>query len=206
MRSLPVQLGMLMAALLLVSAPAFAQSLTTGDISGKVIDPSGAAIPNASVSLKGVNTGATQATTSNQSGQYRFTLLKPGRYTVGANETSFQPSETTVDVNVGQVVTADLKLEVGRSTTTVEVSAGGALVNTEPANITSFTQAQMELLPTAGGDITNIAFTAPGVVVDVTGGYGNFTVNDLPNYLKPVYDQRRKRYGPVLQYQQYGSD
>jgi hypothetical protein len=36
------------------------------------------------------------------------------------------------------------------------------------------------LLPTAGGDITNVAFTAPGAVVNVTGGYGNFTVNGLP--------------------------
>ena len=39
---------------------------------------------------------------------------------------------------------------------------------------------EVELLPNAGGDITNIAFGAPGVVVNGTGGYGNFTVNGLP--------------------------
>src|SRR5690242_12295988 len=177
MRPLPQQLGILMAALLLVSAPAFAQSLTTGDISGTVTDPSGAAIPNANVTLKSLDTGATQATSSNQSGEYRFTLLKPGRYTVAASETGFQPQELAVNLTVGQVARADLKLQVGTSTTTVEVTAGAALINTEPASITSFTQTQMELLPTAGGDITNIAFTSPGAVVNVTGGYGNFTVN-----------------------------
>ncbi|MBV8808983.1 MAG: TonB-dependent receptor [Acidobacteriaceae bacterium] len=55
-----------------------------------------------------------------------------------------------------------------------------AAVNTEPANITTFSQTEMQLLPTAGGDITNIAFTSPGTVVNSMGGYGNFTTNGLP--------------------------
>jgi Carboxypeptidase regulatory-like domain len=177
---LPVRFGTVLAALVIFSISALAQSLTTGDILGTVTDPSGAAIPNASVTLKGVDTGTSQNTTANQSGEYRFTLLKPGRYTVAASQSGFQTREVALSVAVGQAARADLSLAVGTATTTVEVTAGGALINTEPASITSFTQIQMELLPTAGGDITNIAFTAPGAVVNVTGGYGNFTVNGLP--------------------------
>jgi Carboxypeptidase regulatory-like domain len=81
--------------------PLFAQSLTTGDISGTVTDPTGAAIPNANVTLTSMDTGATQASTSNQSGEYRFTLLKPGRYTVAASETGFQRQELAVTLAVG---------------------------------------------------------------------------------------------------------
>ncbi|MGI9071633.1 MAG: carboxypeptidase regulatory-like domain-containing protein [Bryobacteraceae bacterium] len=199
MRLLRVRLGTILAALAIFSTSVFAQSLTTGDILGTVTDPSGAAIPNAGVTLKGVDTGTSQNTRTNQSGEYRFTLLKPGRYTVAASETGFQTREVSLSVAVGQAARADLNLEVGTSTTTVEVTAGGTLINTEPASITSFTQAQMELLPTAGGDITNIAFTAPGTVVNVTAGYGNFTVNGLPatsnlftingeNYMDPYFN------------------
>ena len=58
--------------------------------------------------------------------------------------------------------------------------AAAPLINTEPSTNTAFTQAEVAQLPSAGGDITNIADTAPGVVVNGTGGYGNFTVNGLP--------------------------
>jgi Carboxypeptidase regulatory-like domain len=74
---LRVRFGIILAAVVVFSASVFAQSLTTGDILGAVTDPSGATIPNASVTLKNIDTGASQSTTTNQSGEYRFTLLKP---------------------------------------------------------------------------------------------------------------------------------
>ena len=171
---------MLIAVATVLCAPALAQSLLTGDIAGTVTDPTGAAIPQASVTLTSLDTGATRIETTNAAGNYRFTLLKPGHFKVAVTVSGFEKTENTLEVAVGQVATSDFKLEVGRSTMTVEVTAGAAAINTEPASITSFNQTQMELLPTAGGDITNIAFTSPGVVVNSTGGYGNFTVNGLP--------------------------
>lgn len=157
-----------------------AQTLTTGDIVGTVSDPSGAVIPNATVVLSSLDTGTTQTAAANMAGQYRFTLLKPGHYMVTASDTGFEKLERTVDVGVGQVATADMILQVGQATQTIEVSGGAPIINPEPATVTNYTAAQVDLLPTAGGDITNIAFTAPGVVVNNTGGYGNFTLNGLP--------------------------
>lgn len=165
---------------LLFNAVLAAQSLTTGGVAGVVTDPTGAVVPNSTVTLRSVDTGATQTATSNDAGEYRFSLLKPGHYTVTATETGMQTVESPFEVVVGGIQTVNLQLQLSKSTTTVEVTAGVSAVNTEPSNITSYTQTQMELLPTAGGDITNIAFTAPGVVVNDTGGYGNFTVNGLP--------------------------
>ena len=168
------------AAIAFAAIPAFSQSLTTGDIAGIVTDPSGAVIPGVAVALSSTETGASQNTTTNQAGAYRFTLLKPGTYTVAVTQAGFEKTERRAAVNVGQLVNADLVLQVGQATQTVEVSADVPLLNTEAAQITSFSAAQVALLPSAGGDLTNIAFTAPGVVVNNTGGYGNFTVNGLP--------------------------
>ena len=63
-----------------VSCPAFGQSLTSGGVTGTVTDPSGAAVPNATVTLKNNDTGAAASVTSNDTGAYRFALLNPGSY------------------------------------------------------------------------------------------------------------------------------
>lgn len=166
--------------ILLLPALSFAQSLTTGDIAGAVTDSSKAVVPNARVVLRSLDSGASQAAETNQAGEFRFPLLKPGRYTVTVSRAGFQSAGRQVEVAVGQVATVNVALEIGQTTQTIEVSEAGALLNPEPSMNTSFTPAQLQQLPSAGGDITNIAFTAPGVVVNNTGGYGNFTVNGLP--------------------------
>ena len=157
-----------------------AQSLQTGDIQGTVTDPSGAVVPGATVKLRSLSTGAAQTTTANGTGDYRFTLLKPGQYAVSATETGFQTVERTIDVAVGQIATAPITLQVGQATQTVEVTEEAPLISSSPSQNTNYTYTQVQLLPSAGGDITNIAFTVPGVVVNGTGGYGNFTINGLP--------------------------
>ncbi|MGA2183709.1 MAG: carboxypeptidase regulatory-like domain-containing protein [Bryobacteraceae bacterium] len=163
------------------STQAVAQSLLAGDIAGTVTDPSGAVVPNANVSLKSLDTGGTQATTTSSVGYYRFSLVRPGHYVVTASQTGFQQAQRPVNVAVGQVANADLTLEVGSATQTVEVQGLAPLLNTEQASMnTYFTPTELAQLPSAGGDITNIADTVPGVVVNVTAGYGNFTVNGLP--------------------------
>jgi hypothetical protein len=170
----------LIAALTALCTQAVAQSTTAGDIAGVVTDPSGAVVPKAKVTVKSLENGSTQSTTTNESGYYRVSLLKPGRYSVSAGLTGFQTSERQVDVGVGAVVTADIALTVGQATQTVEVTETAALMNPEASSNTSFSPREVQNLPSAGGDITNIAFTAPGVVVNSTGGYGNFTVNGMP--------------------------
>ncbi len=157
-----------------------AQSLTTGDIAGVVKDPSGGIVQGATVSLKSLDTGATQETKSDSTGAYRFRLLKTGRYSVTGAQTGFQKVEQAIEVTVGSITTVDLTLSLGQATQTVEVTGEAPLVNTEPSTNTNFTQQQLAQLPSAGGDITNIAYTAPGVLVNITGGYGNFEVNGLP--------------------------
>jgi hypothetical protein len=90
----------------------------------------------------------------------------------------------SVQVLVGQQSAANLTVTPSGTTQEVTVSANNAqLIETESANlITSFTTEQFQNLPNPGGDITTIAFTVPGVVVNTNNGYGygNFSSDGLP--------------------------
>lgn len=159
---------------------AFGQTLTTGDVVGTVYDPTRAVIPNVTVTLKNLDTGTAQTTIANAVGFYTFKLLRPGRYEISAKETGFAEVRAPATVGLGQTTTADLTMPMSKTSEVIEVS-GVAPVVTQTASVnTSFSQLELEQLPSAGGDITNIAQTSPGAVMNVTGGYGNFTVNGLP--------------------------
>ena len=160
-----------------------AQSTTTGDITGTVTDPSGAVVPGADVTLTSVTEGSTTKTTSNQAGTYRFPLLKPGQYKVTAAQKGFKSASQTLPVALGQIATANLRLEIGSERETVEVSGTVPLIQTENANLsTTMSSTQVDLLPNSGNDLTAVAYTAPGVQLSTAsgGGYGNFTTFGLP--------------------------
>src|SRR5277367_5003385 len=88
----------LLALLVLVTSAAFAQ-LTTADILGTVTDATGAVVPNASVVLTNNGTNEKRTTTSNGSGDYIFTLLPVGHYSISVKATGFQ-SSITKDLSV----------------------------------------------------------------------------------------------------------
>jgi hypothetical protein len=156
------------------------QTLTTGDIVGTVYDPTKAVIPNVTVTLRNLDTEVKQETVSNAAGFYTFKLLNPGRYEVTAKEAGFAEIKLPVTVSLGQTTTADVTLPISQIAETIEVS-GVAPIITQTASVnTSFAPIEVKELPSAGGDITNIAQTSPGAVANVAGGYGNFTVNGLP--------------------------
>jgi hypothetical protein len=167
--------------LVLCTPPLAAQSLLTGDVSGTITDPSGAVLVNAAVTLKSLDRGETQTTTTNSSGFYRFSLLKPGAYNVTVTQTGFRKAETKVTVAVGQVTATNIVLQMGQTSELVEVTGAAAVVNTDNANVASSFEPRIVLnTPNPGGDLTNIAQMAPGVTMNTSGGYGNLTANGLP--------------------------
>ncbi|MGA7920450.1 MAG: carboxypeptidase regulatory-like domain-containing protein [Candidatus Acidiferrales bacterium] len=171
------------AALLLLPGISLAQSVVTGGVSGVVTDPSGSVIVGATVNLKNNGTGETQSTTTGSTGIYQFTLLKPGTYVVSATQSGFKQTTESVDVLLGQIATANMKMELGSGAVTVEVTGQGALLQTEDANISSnFDTNQIQNIPNPGGDITYVAQTAPGITMNnsTLGGYGNFSAFGLP--------------------------
>src|SRR5205807_4806646 len=110
-----------------------------------------------------------------------FSLLGPGLYSVTLEQTGFRKAEQQVTVNVGQVNSANFALQIGQTSQTVEVTGTAPVINVDTANVsTSFDHRHLANVPNPGADLTNVAQTAPGVTMNTSGGYGNFTANGLP--------------------------
>ena len=139
-------------------------------------------MPNVTVTLKSSESGNTVTTTTGESGNYRFALLRPGQYSVSATAEGFERiTISNVTVSLGQVTNVPVALNVGTTAQTVEVTAAQPLLDTENGNVTSnYSQKEIELLPSPGQDLTNYALSAPGVTLSTGAGYGNFTANGLP--------------------------
>ena len=164
-----------------VLSPLYAQTTISGDIAGTVTDATGAAVPGATVTVTSVTEGSVKTATSTGSGAYRIPLLKPGAYKISIVAPGFQTREETVTVSTGAVAGGDIKLAVGQASTVVEVTDQAPLLQTDDAQLsTTFNLQQIQDLPNPGGDITYYAQTAPGVVMNTGGGYGNFSVFGLP--------------------------
>ncbi|MBZ5622593.1 MAG: carboxypeptidase regulatory-like domain-containing protein [Acidobacteriia bacterium] len=182
MNSRQMTMRILVAALLICCAPlAFSQTLTTGDVTGVITDASGAIVPGAAVTLKNVDTNEARTAATNEAGQYRFSLLAPGDYTITAQSTGLKSNTSKITVGVGQQQAVNLTLNVQGTQEVVEVKADAAVIQTENANLaTSVNTAQVVNLPMNGGDLTTLAFTVPGVRMNVGGGNGNFNANGIP--------------------------
>jgi hypothetical protein len=156
------------------------QSLIAGDITGTVVDPSGAVVAGATVTAQSAETGAVLTAKTTAQGIYRFALLKPGHYLVSVDTDGFAKIERDATVEVGQTTSANFNLTLKAGTQTVEVTSSLPLITTTPSATTGFSELQVDQMPNPGNDITTYAFTAPGVVVNNMGGYGNFTANGQP--------------------------
>ena len=169
--------------LLLASFQPFihAQTLTSATVVGVVTDSSGAIVPNASVKIVQTDTGAVHETTSTSSGEYRFPFLNPGDYQITAESGSLDSAPVFIHLLVGQERAVSLQLAVKSVQQTVEVTDTSNLLQSENANnVTSYDQHYIENTPVNGGDVTNIAFSTPGIRLNVGGGNTNFNVNGLP--------------------------
>jgi outer membrane receptor protein involved in Fe transport len=157
----------------------FSQSITSGDIAGVVTDPSGAVVPNAKVTALSDTTGETHTTTTNGQGSYRFSFLKPGSYTLTASASGFQDVTRKLQVGLGQAATGNIAMSVGAATTTIEVTTSS--LDVENADLsTRFDSQQISLVPNPGNDLSAVAQTAPGAVMNTQAGFGNFSTYGLP--------------------------
>jgi hypothetical protein len=153
-----------------------AQTQTTGALAGTVTDQTGAAIPNAMVTLTSLDKGTTQTVKSDASGNYVFNLLEPGAYSITVTATGFESLTQKAKVALGQVTAANLQLQLGVQTqsVTVEVSAE-PLIQADNGNVASnISEVQAQNIPNPGNDLTYVAQLAPGATMNTGGGgYGN---------------------------------
>jgi outer membrane receptor protein involved in Fe transport len=154
---------------------AFAQSeATTGNIEGRVLDPAGAVIPNATVTARNQATGFERTVTTDGDGNYRIVLLPPGAYTITV--TGVQGFQTwkgnNAVVTVGSKTPLDIQLALsGAAAVSVDVFSGGQTVETTRTSVsTTINERSIQNLPINGRNFQDFATLSPGVIRDPRGG------------------------------------
>lgn len=147
-------------------ALAWAQNVATGVISGQVTDQTGAAIPGANVMLTEISTNSTTNTSTNETGRFTFPNVAPGRYDVTVTKEGFALSKVAAQkVDVGMSLTVNVALELGQTTTLIDVAAvAGAELQVTNATVGStITGDTLQYLPNLGRDASTLATLQVGV-------------------------------------------
>lgn len=126
------KLSFLLVLSLIIACAAAAQAqVTTGQISGKVTDPSGAVVQNASVTAINLNTNSTREATTDGEGNFAFQLLPPGTYRITVTYSGFQPTNIKAVVNITQTTTVNISLSVQAVGDTVTVQSEAPILQAE---------------------------------------------------------------------------
>ncbi len=173
---------LLATALLTVVPHAVAQSVS-GSITGSVIDPSGAALPGASIAVVNQSTGVETPTKSNGAGYFNAPNLIAGSYRVEVSAPGFKSiSRSDVQVDIGSVIRLDFKLEVGNVQDKITVSGEAPLLQVDKVELGgTVTEKALLSLPTEGRNPTALAALQPGVIMG-TGQEGIPSAEGSANY------------------------
>src|SRR5215471_8987111 len=162
----------------LLGAASLYPQASTGNIRGRIIDPTGAIVPKAAVTARHLETNNARKTVANSEGLYDAGTLQPGEYELTVEAPGFKSASARVDVLTGNTHTVDFTLMVGSSTEVVEVTAEAALVNTSDYKVDGVvTRERIDTMPLNGRNFLELAqLGAPGVSVTTTtnpGGLAN---------------------------------
>ncbi len=177
-------LGLLVLAISVFGVSGLWAQVDTGSITGTVTDPSGAIIPGATITLVNQGTGLKLTTVTNANGNYTFTPIHIGTYTVQASFKGFQQAvHKDVVVQVTQQVAVNFTLQPGAVTQTIQVTAAPPLLQTSSASTGQIVgQRSINNLPLNGRNYTFLAQLAAGVSVGQQEGrglndHGDFAAN-----------------------------
>ena len=132
---------------------------------GTITDATGAAVPDATVQVKNLDTGQTTNSQTDAQGRYRVPDLPPGNYQAQASKTGFATLlHTGITLTVGSQNVVDFALQLGEQTQTVTVEGAVTQVETSNSTVSSLVnQTQMRELPLNGRNFEQLIQLAPGV-------------------------------------------
>src|ERR1700720_640539 len=167
--------------------------ITTGEITGTVMDSSGRSVGGATVSAVCPDTNQTRSVTSGTAGEYTLYDMAICIYKVSVSSQGFKTTVRNVRVDVAQTTKADFRLEVGQNTETITVEAATPLVEfSQGVNNEVDTKSILDL-PTEGRDFKSILALTPGVQRSPGGGFldvsvsgqrtttNNYMIDGMPN-------------------------
>jgi hypothetical protein len=151
------------------------QSLTGATVSGTALDPSGAVISGAHITITNKATGREWETVSDAGGSFRFSLLPTGSYNLSATATGLSGAQRELTLLIGQAYELPLRLGVTAVSETVRVDTLGPLVDTARTQISEVvTPREVADLPLNGRNYLNLAFLVPGASRTNTGDNQRF--------------------------------
>ena len=166
MRTKQVVLASLVLVLLAFPTRKLQAQAVYGSISGTVFDSSGAAVPNAKITITDVGRDVNYTTSTNESGNYSQTHLIVGKYRVRVETSGFKAAvQENVNVSVDTVTTVDVTLQPGEVTQTVDVTAEAPLLKTERTDVsTTLSEKSVEELPSFNRNFTYYLLLSPGTI------------------------------------------
>ena len=169
MRRLSIALFLVILGTMVLSSglPAFGQAVT-GSITGYITDPTGSAVPAATVTATETRTNVSTSRTADAAGMYLITNLLPGTYTLTVTAAGFKAfSQEAIQLAVGGTARTDVKLELGQVSEHITVEASSAILETEKTDVSrSFVSQEVRALPIASQNVTQLFTLVPGAVRD----------------------------------------
>ena len=147
---------------------------------GRIVDASSAAVVGATVRVHNVDTNELRTTVTKVDGEYSVAALQPGNYEVSVEKEGFKLlRQEHLNLQVGQTARVDGTLQVGATSTSVDVEATVPLVNTETSSRGDvIAPAELTQMPLNGRDFNDLAFMVPGVQASEQGSKGSpYVVN-----------------------------
>src|ERR1035438_3301786 len=137
----------------------------TGVLQGRVVDSTGAAVPEAKVSIQNEETGTGSVVSTNSDGNFTQSFLLPGNYQVTVEKPGFQKYLTNhIRVDVAQTVGLEVSLKIGEITTTMEVTASGTQLATGSSTVSTVISSKPIMdLPLNGRNPMSLMNLTPGV-------------------------------------------
>jgi hypothetical protein len=186
------------------SAPARAQALSAGTVTGTVVDPNGAVVSGATVAISNPVTGYKRTTNTDTDGSFRFNDVPPNDYQLAVSATGFDPATQHLTVRTSVPISVKIPLTVGGATATVNVSGAADAIENVPTTHTDVDQGLITRLPvrSPGSGLSEvITLSAPGVVADSNGFFhpqGDHAETSYSIDNQPISDQQSKAFSTQL--------
>jgi hypothetical protein len=174
--------------LLLGFVPVVLGQSTSGGFRGHVLDPSGAGVPGAKVTVRNQGTGVSQETVTDGSGVYAVSHLVPGIYSVSASKDGFKTlSRNDLDLNLDQQIDLDLNLAIGAVSESVTVTSAAPVIQTHSVDTGQVIESrEITDLPLDGRNFTDLFFLTAGVNHGSGGNSTNLSVSGQREFSNSV--------------------
>ncbi len=194
----PLRAALMMVISLLFAAGASAQSGSSSTVTGKVLDPTGAVVPNATVEIRNAVSGFERSTATDSAGSFAIANVPFNPYHLTVTEKGFDPHVEDIEVRSVVPVNLDISLTIKGTSETVTVEAASDLLENDSTFHTDVDRGLFDKIPlesTSSSVSSLVTLATPGIAADSNGlfhGMGDHAENSFSVDGQPVTDQQSK--------------